>query len=149
MGKKFSKEHQPNKRGKAFKTKLLETIRSESLLDVSKAASYETVEKAYLSHLAKRAFDVEDQSSGTLLKELLSKSYASIKAVMPDIEFDYEISKSPVDQVNQIIYAASKGQIPPDIASIFIQSIKAASDIEINTELKNRIEKLEALVNGA
>jgi len=103
--------------------------------------------KAYLKHVAERAFDKEEQGSGVLLKELLNKSYPSIKAVMPEFTFDYEVTESPVDQVNQIIFAASQGKIPPDVVIIFLQAVKAATDIEVATELKERIEKLEALLN--
>ena len=144
----FSSENQPSKRGRTFKTKLLETIRQESLLSLSKDASDKKAERVFLAHVAKRAFDDKDPSSNALLRELLNKSYASIKAVMPDVEFDYNVGDSPVEQVNQIILAASKGQVPPDVAAIFIQSLKHASDIEANTELKERIERLEAIING-
>lgn len=146
----FSSENQPKKgRGKSFKNRLLETVREEGLLNVPRSASKETAERAVLAHMAKRAFDAEDQASATLLKTLFDKAYTSLKAVMPSVEFEYESHECPVERANQIILAASKGQIPPDVAAIFLQAVKAASDIEVNTELKNRIEKLEKLIDGA
>ena len=146
----FSSENQPPKgRGKSFKNKLLETVREEALLDVPSSASKERAEQAVLAHMARRAFDPDDGASGMLLKTIFDKAYTSLKAVMPTVEFEYEVSECPVERANQIILAASKGQLPPDVAAIFLQAVKAASDIEVNTELKNRIEKLEAMINGA
>ena len=143
----FKKGENGGKRGKSFKNKLLDTIRENALLEVGENATKQEVEKAYLKHVAERAFDREEQGSSVLLKELLNKSYPSIKAVMPEFTFDYEVTESPVDQVNQIILAASQGKIPPDVVIIFLQAVKAATDIEVATELKERIEKLEALLN--
>ena len=143
----FKPGEKGGKRGKSFKNKLLDTIRENALLEVGENATKQEVEKAYLKHVAERAFDKEEQGSGVLLKELLNKSYPSIKAVMPEFTFDYEVTESPVDQVNQIIFAASQGKIPPDVVIIFLQAVKAATDIEVATELKERIEKLEALLN--
>lgn len=144
----FKEGENGNGRGRSFKNKLLDAIKEESLLECDSKTDPREVEKKYLAHLSRRAFDPGDSASGTLLKELLHKSYPSIKAVMPEFQFDYKITESPVDQVNQIISASSKGEIPPDVASIFIQSIKAAHDIEATTELKERIEKLEAIINA-
>jgi hypothetical protein len=145
----FSKENpSANTRGKTFLTKLLETVKNESLLGVGSNASKETCEQAYLKHLAVRAFDVDDQGSATLLKSLLDKSYSSIKPTMPLVEFDYDHSHNPAEQVNQIIKAASEGQIAPDVAAIFLQAVKNAVDIEESTELKARIEKLEDALNA-
>jgi hypothetical protein len=46
------------------------------------------------------------------------------------------------------MYGVSNGIIPPDVGALFIASIKSMVDIEENTDLKERIEKLEALLNG-
>ena len=40
------------------------------------------------------------------------------------------------------------GVIPPDIGAQFVSSIKSMIDIEEYTDLKERIEKLEATLNG-
>ncbi len=139
----FGKNRKPPGRGKSFKTKLLETIRDESLVELRSNASNDAVEKAYLKHFATRAFDDSDPNSATLLKELLSKSYPSMKAVMPEYEFEFDVAESPTDQVGQIIKAASEGQIPPDVAGIFLSAIKNAADIELATDIKARITEIE------
>ncbi|MCK5610842.1 hypothetical protein KAR91_53710 [Candidatus Pacearchaeota archaeon] len=144
----FKKGENGGSRGKSFKNKLLDTIKEYALLDVGPKASKQEIEKAYLKHTATRAFDATEQGSGVLLKELLNKSYPSMKAVMPEFEFDYELTNSPTEQVNQIIKAASDGKIPPDVATIFLQAVKAATDIEVATELRERMEKLEGMINA-
>lgn len=145
----FSKDTQPPRsRGKAFKTLLLESIREESLIGLNPDSTREDAEKAYIQHVSRRAFNIEDPNSATLLKTLMDKSYSSIKATMPTYDFEFDIDAKPMEQASQIIKASSTGQIPPDVASIFVQSIKSMIDIEEYTDLKDRIEKLEAIING-
>ena len=67
---------------------------------------------------------------------------------MPDVEFDFNAKGTPVEQVSQLLDAVSSGDIPPDVASMLINSIKGAIEIEVNTELKARIEKLEDMLNA-
>jgi hypothetical protein len=144
----YSKDNPAPPRGKSFKNKILDVIKEESLLGVSNKDDKKEVERAYLKHIATRAFDSEDQSSATLLKELLNKSYAGLKATLPSIEFEFDETEKPHEQVSKIIKAASSGQIAPDVAGIFVQCVKNATDIEQATDLKDRIEALEAMLNA-
>ena len=144
----FSSDNQPKGRGRSTKTLLFEAIREESLIGLKKDSTKEDAEKAYLTHIARRAFDSEDQASATLLSKLLDKTYSSIKATMPTYEFEFTPDAKPLDKVTQIMTASSEGQIPPDVAAIFVQCIKACVDIEEFTDLKERLEKLEAMING-
>ena len=144
----FTKENQPKGRGRSFKAKLIETIRQESLLETSPGSSPETVEQAFLSHISKRAFDKDDQASPTLLKELLSKAYSSLKATMPVVQFTFDANGTPAEQVTQLMEAASNGVLPPDVAATFVHAVKAAVDIEAATDLKHRIEQLEEMLNA-
>jgi hypothetical protein len=139
----FTSDNQPKGRGRSFKTKLFEVIRNESLLDLEPNASIDTAENAYLKHFATRAFDSSDQASGALLKELLSKSYPGLKATMPTIDFDLPENSTPIQKANAILKAVSEGGIPPDVGALLIQAAKYTIDIEIGTEMKERIEKIE------
>lgn len=145
----FSSTNQPGGRGKAFKTKLIESIKREALLDCTEHTSAAKVEERFLAHMAKRAFNPEDQASSTLLKELLSKSYASMKATMPEVEFNFDERSTPAEQVSMVMKAASQGDLPPDVAATFVGAIKASVDIEAVTDLKARIEKLEEMLINA
>lgn len=144
----FSKENQPKRRGKAAKTKLWDAIRAESLLGCSEGDDNTTVEARFLAHVVSRAVDPEDMASAQLLKTLMDKHYTSIKATLPEIEFEFDSGGTPSEQVMQIMEATSTGQMPPDVATMFIQAIKAAVDIEAATDLKERIEKLEEMLNA-
>jgi len=147
MGKQFSKDYQPTKRGRSFKSKLMEAIKKECLNDCDDSTSDKTAEEKFLSHVAKRAFNPDDPASGTLIKELLAKSYASIKPTLEKVEFEFDATKPAHEQSAQILQAAANGDIPPDVATIFIQAVKSNIDIEESTELKERIEKLEKLLD--
>lgn len=130
-------------RGKSFKNKLLEVIRAESLINATPETTKEEAEKLYLTHVAMRAFDSTDNASGTLLKELLNKSYPTLKSTMPTVDFEFNKNAKPVDQASQILKAASDGIIAPDVAQIFISSIAAMMKIEEVTEIANRLSEIE------
>ena len=142
----FTSRNRPPPRGKAFKTKLIEAIRRRALLEVASNASAAKVEEQFLAHVAERAFDKDDFSSATLLKELLSKSYASIKPTLPEVEFEFDTSKSAADQVAMIISASAQGKIPPDVAAVFVGVVKSAVDIQAATDLKDRIAEIERVL---
>jgi len=144
----FGDRDEVPKRGRSAKNILLDAIREESLIGLSEDSTKEDAEKAYLTHIAKRAFNPEDQASATLLSKLLDKTYSSIKATMPTFDFEFDQSSKPMEQASQIIQASSTGQIPPDVAAIFVQCIKHSVEIEEYTDLKERIEKLEAMINA-
>ena len=132
-------------RGKAFKTKLLEAIREECLLgSVSHMSSKEEIERAYITHVAKRAFDDNDKDSAILLKELLSKSYPGMKSTLPTLEFDLPPNANPLEKANAFLDAVASGAMPPDVGALLVQAAKNMIDIEMATEMKARIAEIEA-----
>jgi hypothetical protein len=78
---------------------------------------------------------------------LIDKYLPSPKAESLPVEFDFDRS-SPAAQVASVMTAASEGRISPDVAQMFASAIKSACDIEAATELKARIEKLEAMLDA-
>jgi hypothetical protein len=70
-----------------------------------------------------------------------------MKPQAPCVEFDFD-SSSPANQVASILRAAANGEISPETALMFANSVKAVVDIEAATELKARIEKLEAMLDA-
>ena len=140
----FSSENQPKKRGKAFKTKLMDAIKRDSLLvGITEASSDEKAEAAFISHWATRAFDPEDKDNATLLKGLGDKAYSSLKSTMPTVNFKFSVKATPTIQANEIIKAAAEGIIPPDVAQIFISSIASMMKIEEVTEIAKRLTEIE------
>jgi hypothetical protein len=145
----FTQDNQPKGRGKSFKTVLLDAIRAESLLNTNPESTKPEAEAAFIKHLSDRAFDKDDTASGTLLKELLSKAYGSIKATMPNIEFDFDEGGTPAQQASQVLKASADGVIPPDVAQIFISSIASMMKIDEVTELARRLSEIETLLGVA
>ena len=140
----FGAENQPeNRRGRSFKTKLLEVIREESMIGSSPEDSPDKAEKLFISNMAKRAFDLNDLAGATLLKELLSKTYPSLKSTMPNVKFEFSPESTPSTQAGQILKAAAEGELPPDVAQIFISSIASMMKIEEVTELSRRLAEIE------
>lgn len=148
MGQKtktsFTNDDQPDKRrGRSFKNKLLDVIKSESLIGANSKMDHSKLETLYLTHFAKRAFDPGDAASPMLSKELLSKSYPSLKSTMPTVNFNFTVKATASEQANEIIKAASEGVIPPDVAQIFITSLASMMKIEEVTEIANRLTEIE------
>lgn len=140
----FSKDTQPPRsRGKAFKTLLLESIREESLIGLNPDSTKEDAEKAYLKHVSKRAFNVEDPNSATLLKTLMDKSYSNIKPSAETIQYELDAKSSIYKKAEDTLKAISEGKIPPDTGKLILDSITNLIKIKEVTEIEDRIKVLE------
>ena len=143
MGKKFTEDYQPGKRGPSKKTLILDAIKEQSLIDSNPNMSNAEVEKLFFAHTAKRAFNPSDESNTMLLKLLFDKGWASVKPELEKVNFEFDSSKPATQQANDILKAVSGGDISPDAAKAVMDIVKMAIDIEVNTELKQRIEEIE------
>lgn len=142
----FSSERQPKNRAtRPFKSRLVDVIQKEAMLLVGPDATRQVAEEAFITHLAERAFDRTDPASSILLKELVSRSYSSVKPAHEPVKFDLDLDASPVDQVKQLLVAASQGLLSPDVAVMFVGVIKAGIEIAEATDMKQRVEHLEAM----
>lgn len=130
----FSKDNQPRVRGKSEKTKFIDALKRKA-----------KTEDQFYELCIERAFAPDDNFA---FKEILARLSPLSKAVAPTIEFEFPAGAKPHVQAEAVMKGIAKGVIPPDLGAQFISSIKAMVDIEENTELKERIEKLEALLNG-
>ena len=141
----FSSEHQPGKRGPAKKTLMLNAIKRKSLLGVSPNASREEVEQAFFDEWVDRALDSKDICSGTIFNALVNKIYPNVKPVNEPVKFDFDPHATPAQRAMQIMTAASNGQLEPDIAALFVRTLGDVFQIEVGTDLKARIEEIEAM----
>jgi hypothetical protein len=129
---RFSSEHQPSvRKGRGI---------SERVKILAAMKRIKMTEDDFYDQLLSRALDRSDSFA---LKELLSRFSPTKKATLPDVEFDFNSSGTPVEQVAQILTAISCGEIPPDVGTQIITAIRSAIDIEVNTEIKDRIAKIE------
>jgi len=143
----FTEDRQPEKRrGRSTKNKILDAIKSESVKDLiglHGEPTREQAENAFFSHIAKRAFNIDDKDSGQMLKVLADKGWSSVKPTMERVEFEFDSTTTPDKQAAQVLDAASKGLISPDVANMFIDSISKMLKIDEITVIKNRLEAIE------
>lgn len=143
MPKKFSKDYQPQDRARRqFKTMLMECIAENELYGVTKKATRDEIETAFVRQML-----IESQDDQQLRRDLLNKAYPNARPVMEPVEFNFDKDAKPTIQIDQIMHAASTGHIPPDVANQMIQSIEKKVNVEANTELKDKVERLEKLIN--
>jgi len=133
---KFTKETQPKSRrprGQSERTKILEAMKRAG-----------QTEEAFYDLLVERATNEDDNFA---FKELLARLSPIPKSVSPLVEFDFPKEAKPHIKAAYVLEAVSKGKIPSDIGSMFIQSIKTKLDIEEHTELTERVERIETTYN--
>lgn len=134
----FSKDSQPERRRGPSQNTLVQ----RALLSAGKS------ETALIKHVIERAFDAEDQQSGQLLKELLSRIAPPLKSTVQAVEFDFPADGSHADKVDAILAAVAAGLLAPDVAVMVAGIVKTALDVRETTELVERLERLEALINA-
>jgi len=131
----FDKDNQPKKgRGKSERTKILDAMKRKA-----------KTEDGFYDELVTRAFNPEDNFT---FKEVLARMSPIPKAVSPVYKFDLPKNAKPHEKADYVLTAIADGDLPSDIGNICIQAIKAMIDIEEYTDLKERIIKLEAALNG-
>lgn len=148
-------EHKP--RGKAKKTLMLQAIRDQ--VEGGEEEFLKRVVEFSIGHNGSPAIEATETNEAVdeippepphpkLLALVLSRIEPPLKATMPMVEFDFDISAKPHEQAAQVVEAVSNGEISPDIGHMFISSIKSMIEIHEFTDLKNRIEALEDILNG-
>lgn len=131
----FGKDKQPSKgRGKSERTKILAAMERAG-----------KTEDGFYDLLMEKAFNPDDNFT---FKELLNRISPMPRAVNPLYEFDLPKNSKPYEKAGFVLDAISTGILPSNIGNDCIQAIKAMIDIEEYTDLKERIEKLEATLNG-
>ena len=115
---------------------------------MSPDSSKDDCEKAFFGHILARAVNPDDQNGAMLLKALLDKGWASVKSTMEPVKFNLDKSKPLSDQANEILFAISEGDIPPDVGVLMVNAITNALKIKEITELEDRIKALEENQDG-
>lgn len=105
-------------------------------------------EEMLIAHVVDRAFDSTDKDSCQLLKELMARITPPLKATVQPVEFDFPSGGSHADKIDAILDAVASGVLSPDVAAVVAGIVKTALDVRETTELVERLEKLEALINA-
>lgn len=138
MAKKnlFTSENQPKRkpRGESERTKWVKALQRNN-----------QTEESFQDAIVKEAMT---DKSPIAMDHILKRISPIPRQVAPMIEFDFDPKAKPHEKAMQVLSAISNAEVPPDIGSMLISSIKAFVDIEEYTDLKERIEKLEAALNG-
>lgn len=131
-------------RGRSNKTKILEALRLESFESLPEDATNDQSEVAFFRHIIRRIkLGVDDKDSGMLLKFLGDKGWSSMKPTLGSVEFDFDEKAEPHEQASQVMAAAARGEISPDVAQMFVASIANMLKINEITEIRERLEQIE------
>ncbi len=136
MAKKlFTSENQPKKkpRGKSERTKFLEALKRNSYS-----------EDDFYDQLVSEAMA---EKSPIAMSEILKRVSPIAKQVAPTITFELDKKGKPHEKAGQVLDAIADGDVPPDLGAMLINAIKAFVDLD-NSDLKERIEKIEDMLNG-
>ena len=135
----FSSSNQPkpeNRSGgpSSIKRKIIEALGRANL-----------TEEQFIDMLVLKALD----EGGIYLQELLKRYSPITKQTFETIAIaDWPKNGTPIQKAEVILNAMANGDIPPDLGSLFIESISKSLGIEEITELAKRLEALEAIINA-
>lgn len=135
-------------RGMSNKNRVLDGIRKSSMSLLSEDATRDEAEIAFFKKVADRAFNDDDKDSGMLLKFLGDKGWSSMKPTLGSVEFDFDEKAEPHEQASQVMAAAARGEISPDVAQMFVASIANMLKINEITEIRERLEQIEKQLGG-
>ena len=131
---KFSKDNQPqNRRGKSERTKLLEAFKRK-----------QRNPEDFYDSMVELAFTSEDNFARG---EVFKRMYPIAKSVMPTGEWEYPSSGTALQKADAIYKAISEGDLPADVGLSLISALTNLVKIEENTELKDRLDKIEEALN--
>lgn len=135
-------------RGMSNKNRILEALKLESFEELTKDSTRDEAEIAFFRHVIRRARLGEgDKDSGMLLKWLGDKGWSNMKPTLGNVEFDFDPKSQPHEQASQVMAAAARGEIAPDVAQMFVASIANMLKINEITEIKERLEALEQMIS--
>ena len=140
-------------RGMSKRTIILDAIRENALMGVKEDPSKSehenraVAEKAFFSHLLTKAASPDDKDSGLCLRLLTERCWSALKPSSELVQFEFSKDAPPHIQAAQVMEAIANGILQPDIGAMFVGGIKSMIDIETNTEIKERLEKIEAALN--
>lgn len=137
----FTSENQPDpekkKRGRGKKSLMLEAIRA-----TCNGGEEEFLKKVVEAALGDPAKEIEPNT--TLMNMVLQRIEPPLKANNECVSFEFDQKLKPHEQASQVLEAASKGLIAPDIASLFVSSIQAMLKIQEVVDFDERLKALEA-----
>lgn len=135
---KFSSDNQPVNRpprGNGWRGKILDALKAQG-----------KSEEDFIAYIVQRSLDPDDALSPKLLDLIVSRLSPLDKAVLPKVKIDLGNAQTPADKIDAIITAVASEEVPADVAAMIVQMIKTGIDVRELTELAQRLETLEKLI---
>ncbi|MGL5362939.1 MAG: hypothetical protein ACRDBH_08665 [Bosea sp. (in: a-proteobacteria)] len=135
-------------RGRSKFSLLMDVIKEHSMLELTPRATQEEAQKAFMKHVASRAFEPTDPVSGQLLASLINRCFPAIKPVMPECDLGFANGDSIDDMAAKVVSAAGSGAVSPDVAAALMGLLKDKAIINEKGELMRRLEELEERIKN-
>ena len=137
-------------RGKSNKTRILNGIRAAAVMGVSEintegkseSETRELVVERFWQYVANQSV-IDEKNGPMLIKAMMDKGWSSMKPTLGNVEFEFDETAEPHEQASQVMAAAAKGEIAPDVAQMFVASIANMLKINEITEIRERLEQIE------
>lgn len=145
MGTKnlFDSKNQPKKRrGKDKRTLILKAIAEGSMIGLAPDCTPDDAEQALFSHIAKCAFDQDDNARSVCLSALLDRGWAKLKPEGSSVKFDLK-SDTLYGQSVEVLKAVSDGDLTVDQGTALVGAISSVMKIKEIEEFDERLKALE------
>lgn len=134
-------------RGRGKRTLLLEGMEQDKsvhkALGLSGNPTKEDLEKAYYLVGVRRSLEGEEENKSMYFKMILERMFAAKKSTFDPVKFKLT-GKTPSEKANQVISAASNGEMLPEIMAMFMNAISQMVKIEEVTDLRNEVDRIKA-----
>jgi hypothetical protein len=144
----FGKNRQPKPEyrhtGERARTRLLRAManvtRKVKNPDGTQSEEYLT-EDTYLEEVIRASF-----ADGKLMKELFARLSPAAKSLAPTVTIQFPEKGTPVEKMEAVLFAVTRGDISPDVGITITAMIKQTVDVNEVTELMDRMAKLEEAI---
>jgi len=135
-------------RGKERRTIILEAMRDSNSFGALESDTVAEVENKYWKHICDISVDKDHPDRQMFAKVISDKVAPNFKPSLERVKFDLDTTKSSSEQSEQILKAIASGEVPADVGKMLIEAIASIVKIDEYTELKDRIDNLEGVLNG-
>lgn len=101
-----------------------------------------------MERLTRKAVELALAGDTTALKLCLDRIAPPLKSTLPPVQVDLDDSQSLTSMARSFVKAASKGEIPPDVAMQLISALSNVARVEEVENLKQRLEAMEHILKG-
>lgn len=141
----FSAGNQPVNRGprrRSARSRILEAMEGMTFKDEHNNEMPLT-ESDYLRTAIRQSFR-ED----SLMREILGRLVPPERAQLAPVEFEFNEADNPTQRMDKLLAAVARGDVHPDTAHIIGNMIHDAAKIAEISDIVDRLQKLEQLLNG-